>query len=748
MLTAALAVAAALSAQDPDPRTTRIDDVIVTARWRDEELQDAPVSATVLSESDIRSRGLTDLSQIDALAPNLLFDPGAGDTGGSTNAQIFIRGVGQADFLFTSEPGVGIYIDGVYVARAIGSMMGLVDVERVEVLRGPQGTVFGKNSVGGAISLTTRRPAETFGGRAAVTLGSLDRRGLSVTADIPLISDLLLSKVVLYSDRRGGFVTRPDGGTLGAIDASGLGVQLEWRADPGFSLRLAADLAWRRDTVAPAGLVAVDPAAPLLGLWNALVGASQGETYDARFVPTDPDVTFGTGANASDLNQGGLAATAEWRGPAGVLRSITAYRRHDAVFASDPDHSPLTYFEQGVSDEMQQFSQEVQWIGSALDGRVDYVVGGLFFAEQGDDTYRFEIAPGLFDALEALPAGLIPGLGGAGNPVHVGLDFDGRIIGAIDSRSHAVFAHADVHLTDRLTVSAGLRQTWDRKAYTARFDRIASGATGYDVTSSRDWQALTPTAVARYRWTPQVMTYLSVARGYKSGGFNGRSQSAFEAQAPFAPEYVLSYEAGIKGASLDGRLAVNLALFRTDYTDLQLLRLSTDAGAPVVIIDNAGSARIDGVELEVTALPTPDLRLTAGVGRLDGRYVRLDSSVTGITLSSDLPKTPEWSVNLGVEQGLNFAAGRLTARADYAYRARVQNTPENAPLVAQASYGLVNAGLTFQPRRGAWSITLSGANLKDVRYITNGLDGRASIGLADVTYGRPREWELRLDYAF
>lgn len=748
MLIGALALAAGLSAQDPGSDAARIDDVIVTARWRDELLQEAPVSATVLNGADIRARDLTDLSRIDAFVPNLVFDPGAGDTGGSTNAQIFIRGVGQADFLFTAEPGVGVYVDGVYVARSIGSMTGLVDVERIEVLRGPQGTAFGKNSVGGAISLTTRRPGETFSGRAAATLGSLDRRDFSLIADVPLLDDRLLGKVVAYSDRRDGFVTRPDGATLGAIEATGLGLRLDWRPDPGFELQLSADYVHRRDTVAPAGLVAVDPAAPLVALWNALVGGPRGGTYDGRFVPPDPDITFGAGPNASDLDQGGLAATMEWRGSAGTLRSITAWRRHDAVFNSDPDHSPLTYFEQGVTDQMSQFSQEIQWVGSALDGRLSYVVGGLYFSERGDDAYRLRIAPGLFDALEAFPVGWIPGLGGAGNPVHVGLDLDGEIVGEIDSRSQALFANVDLQLTDRLSLSAGLRQTWDRKDYQARFDRFSSGTTAYDVTTGGDWRAMTPSAVARYRWSPRLMTYLSIARGYKSGGFNGRSQSAFEARTPFDPEYVLSYEAGIKASAFDRRLAVNLALFRGDYTDLQLLRLSAAGGAPVVIVDNAGSARIDGFELEVIARPTPDLRLDLGVGRLDGRYEQLDASVTGVTLAHDLPKTPEWSVHLGIEQGVDLVVGRLTARVDYAYRSRVQNTPDNAPLAAQPGHGMVNAGLAFEPARGDWSITLFGTNLADVRYITNALDGRASIGLADVTFGRPREWGVRLDYTF
>jgi iron complex outermembrane receptor protein len=751
MLTAvagAAAIAAVLPCQEArasDP--ARLDEVVVTARWRDEALRDAPVSITVLTGEDLRARQVADLSQIDVFAPNLVFDPGAGDTGGATNAQVFIRGVGQADFLFTAEPGVGIYVDGVYAADGIGSMMDLVDVERIEVLRGPQGTTFGKNSVGGAINLISRRPAETFGGRAAFAVGALDRRDGFAAVDVPLVAERLLSKIVLFSNRRDGFVSRAsDGATLGSIHATGVGGRLDWRPGPGFDLKVSADHVARREGVAPGGLAAIDPAAPLLALWNGLVAAPRGETYDARFVSGDPDVTFGTGANRSDLDQDGVAATAEWTTSAGRLRSITAYRRQDAVFESDPDHSPLSYAEQGVTDRTRQFSQEIQWIGSALDGRLSYVAGALYFSKRGDDAYRLRIAPGLFDALEALPSGLIPGLGGAGNPVHVGLDLDGEIVSEIDSRSRAVFANVDMQVTNRLSLSAGLRQTWDRKDYHARLDRFASATTAYDVTTRGEWRAATPSAVARYRWSPSVMTYVSVARGYKSGGFNGRSQSAFEARTPFDPEYLLSYEAGLKVSALDQRLAVNLALFRGDYTDLQLLRLSADGALPVVIIDNAGAARIDGFELEVTARPASGLRLDLGVGHLDARYERLDPTVSGVTLDHDLPKAPEWSVALGAEQGVDLALGRVTARVHYAYRSRVQNTADNAPLTAQPAYGLVDAGLTFRRPGADWSLTLFGTNLTDTRYITNGLDSRPSIGVADVTFGRPREWGLRLDY--
>ncbi len=395
---------------------------------------------------------------------------------------------------------------------------------------------------------------------------------------------------------------------------------------------------------------------------------------------------------------------------------------------------------------MRQFSQEIQWLGSAFDGRIDYAVGGLHLFERGRDTYTLMVAPGLYQALEALPPGLIPGLGGAGNPVDVSLDYDASLASGIDSRSDALYAHAEYRLTDQLSLAGGLRQTWDQKDYQARFDRLAAGVEVYDVSTSHRWQALTPAADLEYRWTSELMTYLSAARGYKAGGFNGRSQTAFSAEQPFDPEYVWTYEAGLKSAWFDRRAVLDLAVFHSDYTNMQLESLSSQGAAPQVIVENAGAAKIDGFELEGSAVLTSHLRLNAGLGHLHARYTRLAPTVTAVTLSSQFAKTPDWTFNIGAESGFDTRVGRLTARGDYAYRSQVQNTADNVQLVAQKGYGLLQAQLTLEPENARWSITAFGTNLTDTRYVTNGLSTLDSIGVATVSYGRPREWGLRLSY--
>ena len=737
--------AGAASAQTADA-SQAVHELMVTSRWREVSLQEAPVSATVLTGADLASRNVTNLSQIGAFVPNLVFDAGTGDTGGSTNAQVFIRGVGQSDFLFTTEPGVGVYVDGVYEARAIGSMMDLEDVERVEVLRGPQGTAFGKNSVGGAINIITRRPAEEPGARASLTLGDYGRADAFATVDLPVVPGRLLGKVTFISDHRDGFVTRqPDGSRLGDIDANGGRLQLLWTADPRLEVLVSADYLARRETPSPEALVAVDPSAPLLGLWNALIGAPSGATYDGRFVPSDPPLAYGTGGNSSDLDQWGVSATASWRAEAGTLKSITAYRHEKAYFAVDADFSPVPYVDQSVSDRMGQFSQEVQWLGSAFGGRLSYVLGGLYFAETGDDDYRITIGPGLYQALEALPPGLIPGLGGAGNPANVGVDFDGLVSSALASRSAALFAHADYRLTDALTLSAGLRETWDHKDLHARFDRLASGVTAYDVSPSRSWSALTPEFMIQYRWSAEAMTYVSASSGYKAGGFNGRAQTAFVASRGFDPERLWTYEAGLKSRWFGGRATLDAAVFDSEYSNLQLLRLDSDGGVPVNVADNAGSARIGGFEVEATAAPTSDLRINLGVGYLDARYTRLNPAIAGLTTSSALSKTPKWTATVGAEYRLHTSLGLVTARSDYSYRSKIYNTADDSPFTVQQGYGLLGAQLALAPVHARWSVAVFGTNLTDTRYITNGLDSLSSIGIADVTYGRPREWGVRLD---
>ncbi|WP_299322566.1 TonB-dependent receptor [Parasphingopyxis sp.] len=725
--------------------------IIVTARRREETLQETPLSITAFDSDALIDRGITELSGIGDFTPNLVFDQGNGNTGGSTSSQIFIRGIGQADFLFTTEPGVGIYVDGVYLPRSIGSIMDLIDLERVEILRGPQGTLFGKNSVGGAINITTQRPQYDFGGRASATYGSFDRIDVNGSITAPLVADRLAASLAFSSRERDGYVRRVnDGSRLGGTNSAGFRGQLLWEPADNFELHITGDYTRKREDSIANTLIDVDQSGSLIGLYNALVAPALGTIYDDRFVPDDPFVSFGTGFNQSDLDQWGIAATATLDLDGATFKSITAYREQDAIFGQDSDHSPLRFFEQSVVDRQEQFSQEFQLSGTAIDDRLDWVVGAMYFHETGFNEYRILFAPGLFDALEALPPGVIPGLGGAGNPVHPSLDFDGLLTSEIDSDSYSAYGHFSFDVTDRFSISGGLRYTSDEKDFTSRFDRLSAGVTTHDVDTGDSWNAWTPRIGIEYDWSDDLMTYASVARGFKSGGFNGRPTTEFVARTPFAPEFVWTYEAGFNSMFADRRVILNGAAFYSDYTNLQLLSVTSDPqGGIVALVENAGKARIVGFELELTAMPVPGLRFDAGLGYLDAEYRQLDASVTSITLDDDLVKTPEWSFSIGAQYTADLSDDwQLMLRADYAYRSTVQHVPDNNPLLEQSGYGLLNARIAFGPSDESWELAVFGTNLTDELYIANGLSQADTLGTTDVTYGRPREWGVSLSARF
>lgn len=746
-----LSQSAAAQSNPSDDIVGGIEQIFVTARKRAERLQETPLAITAFTAESLSKRSVFALDGIGDYTPNLVFDKGNGNTGGSSSAQIYIRGVGQADFLFTTEPGVGIYVDGIYLPRAIGSIMDLIDFERIEVLKGPQGTLFGKNSVGGAVNIVSRRPGEELSGRIEAILGRFDRIDVRGNLNVPLVEDKLAASIAISSQDMDGYIDRvEDGGTLGGVNTKGIRGQLLWNAAEGFEVHLTADYTRRRDDSIANTLVAVDQGGSLIGLWNALVAPALGVTYDDRFVPDDPFTSQGTGPNFSDLDIWGLSATATLERGNFIFKSITSYRHQDAMFGSDSDHSPITYFEQSVDDDQEQFSQEFQINGTHFDGRLDWVVGALYFHEDGLSTYRVLFAPGLFGALEALPPGIIPGLGGAGNPIHPGLDFDGAVSAGIDNDSYAAFSHFNFDITGKLSVSGGLRYTHDEKDFDSVFERFEAGVITHDVSVGDDWSAWTPKIGFDYNWTENIMTYVSAARGFKSGGFNGRPTSAFVASRTFDPEFVWTYEAGIKTETADRRLVLNGAVFYSDYTNLQLLAIATDDfGGIVALVENAGEAEIKGFELELNAAPIDALRIDAGLGFLDAKYTQLDASVTSITLDSELVKTPEWSFNIGADYTVPIGNGFSgTLRVDYSYRSRTQHVADNNPLLEQDGYGLLNLRVTFGPEDRSWELAAFGTNITNELYITNGLSQFDSLGTTDVTFGRPSEWGISGTFRF
>ena len=742
-----------------------IDELIVTARKREERLIDTPLAVSAISGEQLRDRNLKDLSDVGKLVPNMAFDRGSGGTGGSGNAQIFIRGVGQQDFLFTADPGVGLYIDGVYFPRGTGIVMDIVDLERVEVLRGPQGTLFGKNTIGGAVNITTNKPTNEFGAFAEVSTGSRHRFDANGMLNVPLVEDLLALRVSGSFRRQDGYVDRVNAGdTLGDIDSLFGRAQLRWTPTPSLTIDVATDLTRKRETSIAEELLdygAGDPSNVLLALYNGLVAPSLGAgvQIDNRFLSSDFE-TQGTGANFSNFDMFGTSLTVDWSVTDQLsVKSITSYREQDSQFAADNDHSPFQFIESNNNNRHDAISQELQFIGSGFDGRLDFVIGGFFMKENGEDLYDTYYLSGLYDALELLPAAVIPlasGVtcpslfcaGGAGNPLNASLDLDVLIATDIEIDSYAAFGEANFDLTDALTLTAGLRYSYDKKTFTTSPWRKTAGVAAFPTTTQENsWDNVTPKVSLSYSINENATTYFSATSGFKSGGFNGRALSLAELTT-YDPEKVWSYEIGGKFVTPSKRYGLNAAVFYSDYSDMQLLSVRNVGGIIAVVTENAGAVTMKGAEVEIFATPLPGFRIQSGIGYLDAEYSELDASAT-ITKNEMLVKAPKWTVNAAADYTFDLAeSGSITLGGDVSYRSEFANDLANTPLLVQDGYATLGAFLRYAPESKEWSVTTFGTNLTDKRYITNGISSYGSFGNAVANFGSPREWGLRLHVDF
>ncbi len=751
------------------PAWAALEEIIVTARKREEPLQRTPVSITAFTLEQLERPGFDDLTDVTRFAPNVIFDQGTGNTGGSFNSQLFIRGIGQVDFLFSTDPGVGIYVDEVYLPRVVGSILDLMDIERIEVLRGPQGTLYGKNTIGGALNITSQQPGDELDAVASVTAGSRDRIDGKLSVDVPIVKDQLKGRITLSSRNQDGYVDRVNQGDVetGDVNSDGIRGLLNWTPGDGWDVLFEADYNRRREESIANELLDVRTSDPVLQLWNLLVAPTYGpgSVYDGRFVTHGSD-SQATGPSLSDLDMWGVSMNVSREvSDAVTVKSITAYREEDAQFGMDQDHSPFRYLETTNDNQHDAFSQEFQINGAHLDDRLNWVAGAFYMHETASDQFDVVLGGGLFDALETLPGAilpLVPGVpcppppgvplpcaGGAGSPFNVALDFELTIFDDIDIDSYAGYAQGTYKMTDKLSATAGGRYTWEDKTFTTMLVRNASGVVTvpeHSVESS--WDAFTPRVGLEYQLTPDLMTYVSASRGFKSGGFNGRAQSLAEIDS-FDPEYVWAYEVGLKSEWLNDRLLLNAAVFYNDYSDIQLTSVRAVEGLIVVVTENAGEARIQGLELEMVAQPFEPLLIRAGLGYTDAEYTELAPGAT-VTLDSSLVKVPEWTGNLMVDWTLPLGetGWSLTLGGDLSYRSEYFNDPNNTPLLAQDDYTLLGAHARFVSSNERWEVTAFGKNLSDERYKTNGLQSYGSFGTADATFGPPDEWGVTLTGRF
>jgi len=799
----------------------QIETVIVTAEKRSENVQNVPIAITAFSGAAIQEKGIGDLHGLSNLTPNVNLDGGAPFSGDSSVLSASIRGIGQDDFAFNIDPGVGVYVDGVYYARTIGANVDLLDVQRIEILKGPQGTLFGRNTIGGAISVVTRDPGDKFMVQAQATAGSFNRRDLAMTADIP-IADNIKSSITFQSVEHDGyqrvipyvntnhyqfdpvsndFATPSEfSNKLGGENRQSIRGKLVWDFNDNFNMMITADWTHQDQSSIPNTVLQVWPNTPgaagaIAGLYTAcLAGAPIGHLCDTpraegfpimpgglaplntvpNLMPIGPqttqaqlatgniDTTYANGPNYAKFDAEGTGVTFTYQiAPDMTLKSITGYRHITWNIAEDldgsPDHGNL--LEVSDKQQQQQFTQELQLVGTAMDQRLSYVAGLYYFYENGF--------------------------------VHDWVPFDGDLLAVEDSglnlvrtSSEAVYGHLDYKVTDQIGLTLGGRYSIEDKyfvggqqdlnglSYKASgcYPPTASSAIiggpafltcqqllGYPVagqpyryfpagTNHQAFYEFTPTAGIQYHVNDDVMAYFSWSKGTKSGGWTTRLSALLPGNdataAEFKPEKAATYEVGLKADWFDSTLQTNAALFYTDYTAIQL---NQQVGISPVL-KNLGNADIYGAELEAEAILGHGFSAHASVGYLDAYYTSLDPSVgTSITLASKLPKTPMWKININPEWDHDLGNGQAVAvQLSYTHTSSLYNDSLNTPLLKRPSEDILDASVRFSFDEDKYSIAVGGTNLTDKRFISVGSINYGA-GFVDGTYSPPAQWYARFN---
>ncbi len=756
-----LAIPANSLADEKD--TLVLEEITVTAQKRSENLQETPIAISAFSGSKIEKMGYSNISQLANATPNMVFDATSPVSGVSSGAVVFIRGVGQTDFSLATDPGVGTYIDGVYSSRSIGGVLDVLDVERIEILRGPQGTLFGRNTIGGAISIISKKPAEEFTGNGEITVGSGNRRDIRLSVDVP-ISEKLLTRVAFSSKNRDGYVRGlQDNRQLGDENRDAVRFTALYKASDNFRLTLNVDSSRIREQNAASTLVGITEAAPaapgsigpngvplarpgapsLSWVWNNVdVPISGGALLPftiANFGTSDIDTTNATGPNGTELDIWGASLTAEWDvNDNTTLKSITAYRETSGFFNRDADGSPAQITQTENFDYYhQQFSQELQIIGTGMDGQLKYTAGAYYFNEKGRDFLIVSFPPTFGVLLNKT---------------------------TVDNDSLGGFAQATFDATDTFSITGGIRYSRDTKAYDPlqilTVGPVGAGAFGVapgdsvalippvaDEATFTNWS---PRVSLEYRVTEDILTYASYTRGFKSGGFNIRYLLPVPAPIRFTPETVKSWEVGLKMDLFDNRLRLNTAGFFAKYDDIQVVTYV--AGAPLTT--NGGKAEIKGIEVELTALVSEQFELTAGLGYTDAKYTEVPAfdtdlpAVIQITKDKKIANTPEWSLNASGEYTVPLAGdAELAFRAAWSYKSRIENDAQNSPFLSQPGYHIINASVTYYHAGDDWHVRLFVDNLTDKRYISSG-DSNFGLGFHEANFNRPREWGAALKINF
>lgn len=689
----------------------QLEEIIVTARKRAESLQDVPLAVTTITSADLERMAAVSLKDLKHIVPSLHYSDRS-----ALQTEITIRGVGGNARSIGIESGVGLYVDGVFAGRTNAYNLDLANIEQIEVLRGPQGTLFGKNTTGGALNIVTRKPTEEFEGSASLGFGNYGAIRLKGSLAGALSDNVFARLTVATWDRDGYLHNLFDGSELQTQERRAARLQLTFLPSENVEINFSADMTTDdQDTI-------------LMQLGSGAAYGCPSPCVDLTpFFNNDRFVVNTNQPNTTKRDLQGYSLTIDYTLKSGsTLTSITAFRDSEIILFSDIDQTPLDIDRSGpFTDNSEQFTQELR-LASPGEDTVNYVVGLYYYKQDAEAHREIYTGPGLLLA---------------------------QTDGPVDTEALAAFANVDFNITDQFTLTAGVRVTDEEK--TGSYTQV----TGLPVPSfNKSFPNLKTsstetswTVAANYKWSNDVSTYLSASRGFKSGGFNVDpliTPAALTAdELTFKPEFVTTYEVGLKADLLDSRMRIGAAVFITDYVDRQVSVWESIGGFASILQRNAGKSEITGAELEFKYAASEKLTLYGALSVLDGEYVEFtNATAAGDDFSGNATeKTPYSNIFIGADYRAPVGNGELVIAPQFARVGKTYLQPDNGPFNVENGYSVWNLRVGYEYGNGRYGIYLWGKNLGDEDYKEF---ARQFRGSDQVLWGEPKTYGVTFTVNF
>ncbi|MFK8018799.1 MAG: TonB-dependent receptor [Pseudomonadales bacterium] len=735
----------------------KLEEIVVTATRVETTLQETPVAVTAISGAQIELANIRTLQDVAAYVPSMSIGNRAGEGAGGGAVSIRGMGVDAQD----SAAAVATYIDDVYFASARGNILGLMDVDRVEVLRGPQGTLFGRNAIGGAVQYVTVAPStEEFDGFVKASVGEWGNQEISAAFNIPMGDTLALRIAGLQRENDGWVRDESRGADLGDAESTALRLRLRWQPSDALTADLKYETTEQESEGVPSLVDGFENNALFLAIGNnnaALVMQPQLQNFfdnsDISTGNTDPSSFSTPGINGRDTwdfeyDSFSLNVTYDISDTLSI-KSVSSYAEYSDELFRDIDGTPRPVMEVAFAPkDYEVFTQEIQLIGSAMDGRLNYTTGLYYF--DGEEINGLQVNT---IGVVALPGPPPPQAGPS-----------------VVNESTSVFAQVGYDLTDAFTITLGYRYTDE--------DVTSIEEVGFTEASTFNFTDSSPYLGLQYQFNDDMMAYAKAAKGFRAGGRRANFRLP-GGVADFDPEEAFTYEAGLRMEFMDGRLRFNPTVYMTEWEEIQFLNVVTTAAGPVITTSNAGDADIFGVEIEGQFALSSNLILRASYSYMDAEYTRVEALtqntfpngvqfvsplpgvippvvpvggvlIPALTTDSELQRAPENKFTIGGMYTYNLDGGaEILFSADYLWSDK-QKTLGLDTAVTMPSYGLLNGRIQYNAPDGKWSVAAYGNNLADEFYLVGGVDFAAgyTVGSRQYDVGRPRELGVSATFNF